>query len=311
MNLVQAGGIFFVALVSTFIAWTYYTIVRYSYLTQFEYDPFGAVFNFCVFSTVVALLVWNYFKAFLTHPAECRKATALLGMNRLVLKEANAGGSASGGSSGGATATAPPQREQPPNEVGDEEKDALLSKEDHLDLSNPEDLARKLGIPRGPLPRFCKKCKVFKPNRAHHCSMCGECVLKMDHHCPWVGNCIGFFNYKYFVLFLFYVFIGEWWGLFTSYNHLHQCLTNVFSCVSFMLLINAIFSVSMAIAISGLGGFHLYLTFSNKTTIESGGSGVSMYSLGSLRKNLESVLGSEPWLWFLPTRVGNNGDGIF
>jgi hypothetical protein len=33
---------------------------------------------------------------------------------------------------------------------------------------------------------FCSKCMVDRPARAHHCKMCGRCVLKMDHHCPWV-----------------------------------------------------------------------------------------------------------------------------
>lgn len=52
--------------------------------------------------------------------------------------------------------------------------------------------------------RYCDKCLIIKPDRAHHCSVCGTCVLKMDHHCPWVNNCVNFTNYKYFVLFLGY-----------------------------------------------------------------------------------------------------------
>lgn len=55
--------------------------------------------------------------------------------------------------------------------------------------------------------RFCEKCKIIKPDRAHHCSVCGACVLKMDHHCPWVNNCVNFTNYKYFVLFLGYALL--------------------------------------------------------------------------------------------------------
>lgn len=33
------------------------------------------------------------------------------------------------------------------------------------------------------LPK-CKRCNISKPPRAHHCSICKRCVLKMDHHCP-------------------------------------------------------------------------------------------------------------------------------
>jgi len=30
--------------------------------------------------------------------------------------------------------------------------------------------------------RWCRKCNVAKPPRAHHCKICKRCVLKMDHH---------------------------------------------------------------------------------------------------------------------------------
>lgn len=29
-------------------------------------------------------------------------------------------------------------------------------------------------------PRFCRKCNADKPDRAHHCSTCGVCVLKSE-----------------------------------------------------------------------------------------------------------------------------------
>ena len=56
---------------------------------------------------------------------------------------------------------------------------------------------------------FCLKCNMPRPKRAHHCSVCNTCILKMDHHCPWIGNCVGYYNQKYFYLFLFYALLGN------------------------------------------------------------------------------------------------------
>lgn len=54
---------------------------------------------------------------------------------------------------------------------------------------------------------LCSKCKAPKPPRAHHCSVCNRCIMRMDHHCPWVNNCVGARNQKHFLLFLLYVFL--------------------------------------------------------------------------------------------------------
>lgn len=52
-------------------------------------------------------------------------------------------------------------------------------------------LRRRRGI------RRCRKCNDnYKPGRAHHDSVTGRCIIKMDHFCPWVGNAVGIMNHK-------------------------------------------------------------------------------------------------------------------
>mmetsp|Transcript_24875 Transcript_24875/g.42322 ORF Transcript_24875/g.42322 Transcript_24875/m.42322 type:complete len:444 (-) Transcript_24875:1021-2352(-) len=56
--------------------------------------------------------------------------------------------------------------------------------------------------------RRCAKCNDnFKPARAHHDSVSGRCVVKMDHFCPWVCNVVGALNHKFFVLFISYTLL--------------------------------------------------------------------------------------------------------
>ena len=60
-----------------------------------------------------------------------------------------------------------------------------------LDESSQQTQRLLLDTPPPPPPqvkRLCRRCKSFKPERAHHCSVCRRCIIKMDHHCPWVNN---------------------------------------------------------------------------------------------------------------------------
>ena len=100
-------------------------------------------------------------------------------------------------------------------------------------------------------------------------SICQKCVLRWDHHCPWVNNCVGFLNYKFFLLKLF------WSGLaivlaiilfstkyaFVGWNGPNALEIQILVCL-FLLIPFGLFVVP-------LFGSHMYLLLSNQTTLES------------------------------------------
>uniref|UniRef100_A0ABD2X857 Palmitoyltransferase n=1 Tax=Trichogramma kaykai TaxID=54128 RepID=A0ABD2X857_9HYME len=152
--------------------------------------------------------------------------------------------------------------------------------------------------------KYCFTCKIFRPPRASHCSLCDNCVERFDHHCPWVGNCVGRRNYRYFYAFIVSLAFLCVFILACAVTHLIMLTKDNKPFVeavrespgSVVVSVICFFSVW---SILGLAGFHTYLTTSNQTTNEDikgsftskrGQESFNPYSQGNICGNCFYVL---------------------
>lgn len=121
--------------------------------------------------------------------------------------------------------------------------------------------------------RKCADCNVYKPDRCHHCRTCETCVLRMDHHCPWIANCVGFHNYKFFLLLLFYSICCTGFILGAMFPRMLNAFGPVLDMHEFLLMdlpVCVVWALCVAIfsALSVFFTFHFFLVLEAMTTIE-------------------------------------------
>ncbi|KAJ8270972.1 hypothetical protein GJAV_G00121330 [Gymnothorax javanicus] len=157
--------------------------------------------------------------------------------------------------------------------------------------------------------KYCFTCKIFRPPRASHCSLCDNCVERFDHHCPWVGNCVGKRNYRFFYLFILSlsfltIFI---FAFVITHVILRSHRTGFLSALkdsparypSLRAVLEVVVCFFSVWSIVGLSGFHTYLISSNQTTNEDikgtwsskrGKENYNPYSHGNIFTNCCSAL---------------------
>ncbi|KAI6216483.1 Palmitoyltransferase [Aphelenchoides fujianensis] len=161
--------------------------------------------------------------------------------------------------------------------------------------------------------RYCYQCSLLKPDRAHHCSSCGFCVVRFDHHCPYINKCVSHGNYKFFMLYIIYGCAFILWALVTSLEAWARYFVNrewrgeLADFVQITVCLVA-FGVFGYFPFGELLLYHLKLIAVNETTCEQAkvpiirGDPKANYDFGRYA-NFRAVFGWGLWAFPVDTRV--------
>jgi hypothetical protein len=196
----------------------------------------------------------------------------------------------------------------------DDEKQVLLNVDDHDDENEDEE---RVTFP----PHFAR------PPRAHFSHELGSNVLRMDHFCVWFNNVVGFYNYKFFLLTLMYLWSS---CILSLVIIIYRCFISPLDTHfnhPFLRVLALILTVVVCIFFTAFSSMNLYMHLwqlsKNLTSIEYHKfiqlkamanhfeipfPDTHEYDDGPF-ENCKKMLGNDVWLWWLPISGSLPEDG--
>jgi len=158
---------------------------------------------------------------------------------------------------------------------------ALLEEENPFAMEQKIPMVKKVMVKGVEVDsKWCDTCKIYRPPRSSHCSVCGNCVDKFDHHCPWIGNCIGRRNYRFYLLFVFMLTVDCIFIIALSVIHIvlnvnasHEASTSsrfryAMDQAYYFSIILPVLAAGGLCFVGGLCGFHCFLVSAGVSTSE-------------------------------------------
>ncbi|PVH86213.1 zf-DHHC-domain-containing protein [Cadophora sp. DSE1049] len=143
-------------------------------------------------------------------------------------------------------------------------------------------------------PKWCSYCANWKPDRAHHCSTSGRCILKMDHFCPWVGGPVGENNMKFFIQFNAYTALYCLHLLVVMANYVAIQKSSKDERVNAELVVILGLAAFFFSFTAGMAGSSIHLAMWNLTQVEDLGSKTRIHTLAVIKPCYDRLVQINP-----------------
>lgn len=169
--------------------------------------------------------------------------------------------------------------------------------------------------------QVCPVCEIQVPPRSFHCHICNICILKRDHHCVFTGCCSGYFNHRYYIGLVTYLWCGAglslilnccskslwpmmvangWWSVIYSVCPVLFWLMGFTELMDFFTFLMTVVTLYGFLFLTGLLVYHWNLIVRGQTAFENTRNDKA-HALRTWKENVIEVLGSR-WLttlfWF-------------